>query len=127
MTSPRMLSSDSQHLSAGVQASPSLGGHDGVLLSLSGGLDITTADMVYEIVARCLRDEPASLTVDLRGLDFCDSTGVRALRWVVRRAGLAGTRCRIVNPQPPVRRLLALADASELITAVDDSRQGPCS
>jgi anti-anti-sigma factor len=103
------MSSDRQPISTGLQAVLSLDGQDDAILSLSGGLDPTTTEVLHEVAARCLRDEPAALTVDLKDLGFCDSSGLRALRWVTRRAALAGTRCRIVNPQPQVRRLLMLA------------------
>ncbi|HWG02655.1 MAG TPA: STAS domain-containing protein [Trebonia sp.] len=124
MTSPRSLSSDGQHVQAELRAVLSLAGPDDATLSLSGGLDTTTTEVLQDTAARCLRDEPASLTVDLRDVAFCDSAGVRALRWVARRAILAGTRCRVVNPQPQVRRLLMLADAGELIAVMDHASPG---
>jgi anti-anti-sigma factor len=124
LTSPQSLSSDGQHVQAELHAALSLAGPDDVTLSLTGGLDTTTTEVLQDTAARCLRDEPASLTVDLRNLAFCDSSGVRALRWVTRRARLAGTRCRIVNAQPQVRRLLMLADAGELIAAMDRPSPG---
>jgi anti-anti-sigma factor len=89
-----------------------------VILSLSGGLDTTTTEILHDTAARCLRDEPAALTIDLRDLSFCDSAGVRVLRWVAGRSRLAGTRCRIANPQPQVCRLLILA-AVDLLDVLD--------
>jgi ABC-type transporter Mla MlaB component len=54
-------------------------------LTLAGNIDVTTDETVRDSAARCLRDQPDVLIVDLRELNFCDSTGVRALRWVLRR------------------------------------------
>jgi anti-anti-sigma factor len=102
----------------GLQAALSPASEDNVILSLSGGLDTTTTEILHDTAARCLRDEPAALTIDLRDLVFCDSSGVRALRWVVSRSHLAGTRCRIANPQPQVCRLLILA-AVDLLDVLD--------
>lgn len=91
-----------------------------VVLALAGDIDVTTADMVRDAAARCLRRQPATLALDLRRLDFCDCAGVRALRWAQRRAATAGSGFRIIAPRPRVRRILALAEASDLLAAIDD-------
>jgi anti-anti-sigma factor len=55
-------------------------------LTLVGNIDVTTDETVRDSAARCLRDQPDVFVVDMRELNFCDSAGVRALRWVLRRA-----------------------------------------
>jgi anti-sigma B factor antagonist len=95
------------------------------VLALAGDIDITTAHMVRDAAARCLRGQPASLALDLRRLDFCDCAGVRTLRWAQHRAATAGSRFRIIAPGPQVRRILALAEASDLLGAIDDPAQMP--
>jgi|tagenome__1003787_1003787.scaffolds.fasta_scaffold20876685_2 anti-anti-sigma factor len=95
------------------------------VLALAGDIDITTAGMMREAAARCLRGQPASLALDLRRLDFCDCAGVRALRWAQHRAATAGSGFRIIAPRPQVRRILALAEASDLLAAIDDPARMP--
>lgn len=71
-------------------------------LTLAGSIDVTTDETVRDRAARCLRDQPDVLIVDLRALNFCDSTGVRALRWMLRRAALVGATVHACRRGPAV-------------------------
>jgi anti-anti-sigma factor len=99
-------------------------------LTLAGNIDVTTDETVRDRAMRCLRDQPDVLIVDLRELNFCDSTGVRALRWVLRRAALVGATVRIVPPGEHLRRVLTLLGAGDLLAVIDSAgparaSQGP--
>jgi anti-sigma B factor antagonist len=90
-------------------------------LTLAGNIDVTTDEAVRDRAARALRDQPDVLVVDLRELDFCDGAGVRALRWVLRRAALVGTAVCIIPPGEHVRRVLTLLGANDLLAAIDSA------
>ena len=79
-------------------------------LTLAGNIDMTTDETVRDSAARCLRD-----------LNFCDSTGVRALRWVLRRAALVGASVCIIPPGEHLRRVLALLGANDLLAVIDSA------
>lgn len=89
------------------------------VLRLAGEIDITTADSVTAAVDRCLRDRPARLCLDLRAVTFCDCAGARALRQARQQATAAGTAVRVAGLSPPVRRLLALLEATDLLTGAE--------
>jgi anti-anti-sigma factor len=88
-------------------------------LTLAGNLDVATDETVRDRAARCLRDQPDVLIVDMRELNFCDDTGVRALRWVLRRAALVGATVRIIPPGEHLRRVLTQLGANDLLAVID--------
>jgi anti-sigma B factor antagonist len=90
-------------------------------LTLAGSLDATTDEPVRDTAARCLHDHPDVLIVDLRGLDFCDSAGVRLLRWVLRRAALVGATVSVIPPGDDFRRALTLLGAHDLLAVIDSA------
>ncbi len=90
-------------------------------LILTGDIDVTTAETVRDSAARCLRDQPDVLIVDLRGANFCDSTGVRVLRWILRRATLVGARVRVIPPGECFCHMLKLLEADDLLAIISSA------
>jgi anti-anti-sigma factor len=92
---------------------------DTARLRLSGELDVDTAAAAEEAL-RALRGAGATrIVLDLRGLEFMDSTGLRlALRWdaMARADGFAFA---IVPGTGPVRRLLDLTGTAERFLRAD--------
>lgn len=81
-------------------------GSDGVRLVVAGEVDVISAGQFREYLSGTLNLRPASLTVDLGGVTFLDSTGLSALVYARQRAGDEGIPFRVADPQPQVRRLL---------------------
>ncbi len=80
---------------------------EGVRVAVAGELDLATAS---EFEATLLEQLGAgSVRLDLRGLSFMDSTGIRVLDAVLRDLPMIGSTLRI-DPelQPPVRQVLTL-------------------
>ena len=90
-------------------------------LTLAGDIDATTGETVRDRAVRCLRDQPDVLVVDLRELNSCDSAGVRALRWVLRRAALVGAEVCVIPPGERFRRALALLGAHDLLAVINSA------
>lgn len=93
-------------------------------LTLSGNIDVTSDETVRDSAVRCLRDQPDVFVVDMRELNFCDNTGVRALRWVLRRAALVGATVRVIPPGEHLRRMLRLLGADDLLAVIDSAGPG---
>src|SRR4051794_9411340 len=81
-----------------------------VRIALSGELDISTAPRVEEELRRVEEDRPAVIVLDLRELEFMDSTGLRVIvsadgRAARRAPGCAlgggPRRARRTSPAPP--------------------------
>lgn len=82
-----------------------VGGSGVTGLVLRGELDMATAPALERRVRAAGR--PESLMLDLRGLDFMDSSGIAALLRMEREARAAGGRlCCLVDPGGPVGRVL---------------------
>ncbi len=79
---------------------------EGVTLSLTGELDMRTATELSECLARCLADGASDLTVDLRGLAFMDSSGLRLLIELYDRSREEGWRLRLVRPEAQAAALV---------------------
>jgi anti-sigma B factor antagonist len=78
------------------------------LVGMSGGLDFHAAPMLGDAVDRLLEARAHELWVDLRELDFIDSTGLAALIGARRRADHSGAKFRLVVESGPVRDVLEL-------------------
>jgi anti-anti-sigma factor len=78
---------------------------EGDALVLSGELDLATAHILQSALERHRGD--GDLTLDLAGLSFMDSTGIKILITAARM--LEGRGCLILrSPAPPIRRVLEL-------------------
>ena len=82
------------------------GDGDGVAtVAVDGDLDIATAPVLEAALKRIERGRPATLLLDLSGVVFMDSTGLRSLLSARRRAQDGGHSLRLANLQPDVARV----------------------
>jgi anti-anti-sigma factor len=79
---------------------------DRVTLVVTGEVDMSTADAMYQAATR---DNCAAATLDLLGVTFFDSAAIHA---VVRLTEQFGGRIQ-VRPSPIVRRVLDIAGLGE--------------
>jgi len=78
-------------------------------LSAHGELDLATVSAFDEALARCGRDDPSRLVVDLADVPFIDAAGLRVLIDAKRRRDRAGGELVIARPSRQVSRLLEVA------------------
>ena len=81
---------------------------DGIVLSLHGELDLTSAPVFERELRAAEATNPARLVIDLGGLEFMDSTGLRALLLARERAGGDGHRLTLRRGPRQVQRVLEL-------------------
>ncbi len=89
------------------------------LLRLNGEFDLAGVDLFEREVDRAPRPTENTLVVDLRGLTFIDSSGLRAVLMADRRVRAEGRRCVIVKGSERVVRVLDLTGVSERLELVD--------
>ncbi len=84
-------------------------GDDGALV-VAGDLDAASAESMERALrsAEAERDRRSPLVVDLRGVAFMDSSGLRTLVAASLRAGRRGTRVTLRNVGPELSRLLEI-------------------
>jgi len=80
---------------------------------LHGDLDLATMAVLEELALDAL-DQPVVL--DLRGLDFVDSSGLRGLLLLRRRVDEAGGRLVLREPTPSVRRVLEVSGLDKVFS-----------
>ncbi|WP_329115552.1 STAS domain-containing protein [Streptomyces sp. NBC_01465] len=86
------------------------------LVTLSGELDLETADLVRESLQRCLRDGILTVDVDLTPLVFCDCSGLNVFLQAWQEAENTGATLQLHWPPPILERLLALTECDFLVS-----------
>jgi anti-sigma B factor antagonist len=101
---------------------------DGAIeIVVSGELDLASSPALEEELARALKSESALVIVDLRELEFMDSTGLSVIVKAHQAAEQAGRRLCLVKGPAQVQRLLNLTGVAERLRVVDapeDARGG---
>jgi anti-anti-sigma factor len=90
---------------------------------VSGELDLASAPALEEELHRALADAADLLIVDLRELEFIDSTGLGLLIKANRQAEAAGRRFAIVKGQSQVQRLLGVTGIEQRLTLVNSPEE----
>jgi RND superfamily putative drug exporter len=90
-------------------------GDDRVTFVLTGELDLVSVAGFHEQLAAAERDRPAMIVVDLRELDFMDSTGLAELVRATRDARADGRRVVLVTGSAPIDRVLAVSGAGQAL------------
>jgi anti-anti-sigma factor len=92
-----------------------------VVLALRGDFDLQHLYTFEEELRKVEATKTHCIVLDLRDLDFVDSSGIRQLLAARRRASRACRRLLLVRGGPAIERLIALAglqDAFETVTDV---------
>jgi len=89
-------------------------------MALAGELDIASAPQFEEGLTELEGDSPEVLLLDLRGVEFIDSTGLRAVIAADERARSAGRRFVIVRGPAAVERVFSVTQLDQRLDLVDD-------
>jgi RND superfamily putative drug exporter len=91
-----------------------------VRLRLEGDLDMVTVPKLAKHLHDAEGDRPDVVVVDLRGLRFMDSSGIRELFAATRRARMEGRRLVVVTGSDPIDRVLEMVRAERVMETVTD-------
>jgi|SRR5688572_13650634 len=91
------------------------------VVALGGELDIVAEGELAAGLALVLATEPSVLTVDLRELEFLDSTGLRALLQLRGDCEAQGCRLQLVPGPAAVQRALEVSGISGQFVMIDVS------
>jgi anti-sigma B factor antagonist len=84
------------------------------LVILSGELDVSTAGRLYEELAALTREGMIHVALDLRALEFIDSTGISVLIAEHKRTASAGGELLILTPHRNVRRVFEVSGLMDI-------------
>jgi anti-sigma B factor antagonist len=90
-----------------------------VTLVLSGELDLMSSPILDQALEGAFASNPDLIVLDLRELEFMDSTGLHRLVAAQQRAVQSGRRFGVVRGGEQVQRLFDLTGIAELLTIVD--------
>ncbi len=98
---------------------------DGVrLLEVFGELDLASAPKLCALLDAARIQRVKRLVVDLTGVDFCDSTGLRALLGASTELRVGGGRLAVaVLPGSALGRLFELTGIRESLRTFDSQRE----
>jgi anti-anti-sigma factor len=83
------------------------------VVKVRGELDLATSAELFD----CLRSQSGTVVVDFSALDFCDSSGMRALVRARKELRAYGGDLTVSSPSPNVRRALKALGLEFLIAA----------
>jgi anti-sigma B factor antagonist len=84
-----------------------------VVLRLDGDLDLASVPLLESEVELATLDDTASIVLDLRGLEFLDSTGLRAILLLDKRSTERGQAFALVRGSEQVQRLMSMTRVDE--------------
>ena len=94
---------------------------------VAGEIDLYTAPRLHsELAAIISSAAPASrVTVDMSGVDFCDSTGMNVLLTSLRQATDRDVEFGLAAPRPAVKKILQVTGLDSVFTISAESSTIP--
>ena len=84
-----------------------------------GELDLAGIEVAANELRRCEQTDAEEIIVDLSGLDFIDSSGLRVLLETYQEEGQNGNRLRFLRGSEPVERVMHLTCLDEVLPFAD--------
>ena len=87
-----------------------------VRLALAGEIDMANAHEVEQRILGAISNQLTAVTLDLTGLEYIDSAGIRVLFTLANRLAVLQIALRLVVPdRSPVRRVIDLSGMANAI------------
>jgi anti-anti-sigma factor len=90
-----------------------------VLVKPAGDLDLSSAEVLRQALVAIEKDRPSILCLDLSGLGFMDSTGLRLILQASERAKKASSRLVLIAGRDSVQRVFRVTGMQERLEFVD--------
>lgn len=87
------------------------------VLTVSGELDMSSVPALSRELAAVLQEQPESVTLDLAGVTFIDSSGLNLLVGTSKALRKHQGTLWLSSPRPPVRRLLEIVGLEAMLVA----------
>lgn len=92
---------------------------DGILVAVSGEVDVSNASDLRDELNRVLEGPSASIEVELSQVSYIDSAGIGVLVGAAHRAGELSRTFNVLHPQPNVSRVLGLLGVSKELGVIE--------
>ena len=104
MTAERILGLEPLQLELSCQ----LDGDGNQVVSVTGELDIATAEQAYLYISDVIDAWPTPVSVDLSGLTFCDASGLGVLARIAGHARQAGRQLKLTAARPSLLKIMRI-------------------
>lgn len=91
---------------------------DRVILTLTGELDMASAPLLQSAVEGADLDARERVVVDLKGLEFVDSTGLRVILALRKLCSERGQELAVTQGSQQVQRLLSVTGVADHLTII---------
>ena len=95
------------------------------IVALAGELDLSQVGVVEQALRGAERARPDTLVLDLSGLTFLDSSGLRLVLEADRRARVEGRRLAVVPGPEAVHRVFLIALLDKRLEFIEQQNQVP--
>jgi anti-sigma B factor antagonist len=96
---------------------------DRVVVRLEGELDLASVPMLESEMENATLDDPATVVLDLSGLEFIDSTGLRAILSLDKHSEERGQTFALVRGSQQVQRLMNMTRVDEHLKIIDSPEE----
>jgi len=91
------------------------------IVSVTGELDIATAEQAYSYISEVIDGRPAPVTLDLSGVTFCDASGLGVLARISRHARQAGRQLKLTAARPSLLKIMRITGLDRVFPELDPS------
>jgi anti-anti-sigma factor len=95
-------------------------GDGGRVIALSGELDFASSEALHLALRRAEASRPEWILIDLEGVRFIDSTGLRALLTATKRAEASSYRLSLTRGTGYVADMFRLTALDQTLPFIDD-------
>jgi anti-sigma B factor antagonist len=94
-----------------------------VVVRLDGELDLASVPLLEDALANAPSDDASTIVLDLRGLEFVDSTGLRGILAQEQRSAELGQTFALVRGSEQVQRLLQMTGVDEHLKIISSPEE----
>jgi anti-sigma B factor antagonist len=91
----------------------------GALVGVVGEVDLATADQLWAVVIEAMTTWTGDVVVDLSGVTFLDSQGIRALIRTHKDCGIEAARLTLRSPSRQVREVFEITGIDRILRIED--------
>jgi anti-sigma B factor antagonist len=93
----------------------------GVTVTVTGDVDLSTVGPLERARERALSNSPSRVLIDLRGVSFIDSSGLKFLIETDRLSRAGGWKLQLVRPAQTAMRVLVVTGVEKHLPFVDQA------
>lgn len=87
---------------------------DYLILNLAGDLDVYSEEEFRDFIEDELKDKNLDLVIDIKDLDYLDSTGLGMFMKIYKMYEENGQKVKIINPKENILKLFKITDLTDI-------------